>query len=79
MFPTAGATVYVNEAGEPLGWSDESSNDPYDPDDVYFDNEGDFDDYDPDDDPDDLLLDKDDDGIIDLEWDASSRSFRMPA
>jgi hypothetical protein len=28
MFPTAHSTVYYNEAGEPLGWSDESSYDP---------------------------------------------------
>lgn len=32
MFPTASSTVYYNEAGEPLGWSDESSFEPeYDP------------------------------------------------
>lgn len=34
MFPTAHSTVYRNEAGEPLGWSDESGYDPredYDP------------------------------------------------
>lgn len=37
MFPTANSTVYYNDAGEPLGWSDESSYEPdYDPyDDVF--------------------------------------------
>jgi hypothetical protein len=34
MFPTAGAHVYYNEAGEPLGW-DYPSNDEPDPDDFY--------------------------------------------
>ena len=33
MFPSAHSTVYYNEANEPIGWSDESQNDPYDPDD----------------------------------------------
>lgn len=28
MFPGAGATIYRNEAGEVLGWSDESSYEP---------------------------------------------------
>ena len=40
MFPTAHSSVYYNEAGEPLGFSDESYYDPYDPDD-------DYDDYEP--------------------------------
>lgn len=35
MFPTAHSTIYRNEAGEPLGWSDESSYEP----DPYDDNE----------------------------------------
>jgi hypothetical protein len=39
----------------------------------YVDNEGDFDDYD----PDELLLEGEDDGIIDLHWDAETRSFRV--
>lgn len=30
MFPTAHSTVYYNEAGEPMGWSDESGYDPGD-------------------------------------------------
>jgi len=36
MFPTASSTVYRNEAGEPIGWSDESY---YKPDvDDFYDN-----------------------------------------
>jgi hypothetical protein len=35
MFPTANSTVYYNEAGEPLGWSDESYYEP-DPDDYQY-------------------------------------------
>lgn len=36
-FPGPNATVYYNDAGEPLGWSDESSYepDPYDDDTAY--------------------------------------------
>jgi hypothetical protein len=33
MFPGANASVYRNEAGEPIGWDYPSSDDPYDPDD----------------------------------------------
>lgn len=40
MFPGAGASVYVNECGEPLGWDYPSPVDPYDYD------QADFDDYD---------------------------------
>lgn len=57
MFPTAQSTVYYNEAGEPLGWSDESyfepEYDPYDHDDDMFDLELD-------------VLDEGDDGLVDL-------------
>jgi hypothetical protein len=30
MFPGPGATIYRNEAGEPLGWSYENTEDPPD-------------------------------------------------
>ena len=76
-FPTASSTVYYNEAGEPLGWSDETSFDPYD--DAYFDDledEVDEDEWDDNSDPDLLLLDEGDDGIIDLHYDPATRSFR---
>lgn len=43
MFPGAGAQVYYNEAGEPLGWDYPSHDDPYDPDD-FLDRDEDFDD-----------------------------------
>jgi len=33
MFPGAGAEIYRNEAGEPIGWDYPSHDDPYDPDD----------------------------------------------
>lgn len=45
-FPGANATIYRNEAGEPIGWSDESYYEP-DPDDFYDDR---FYDWDEDDD-----------------------------
>lgn len=32
MFPGAGASVYYNEAGEPLGWDVGGFDEPYDPD-----------------------------------------------
>lgn len=35
MFPGAGAQVYRNEAGEPLGWDYPSDDDPGDPYDDY--------------------------------------------
>ena len=44
MFPGPNATVYRNEDGEPIGWSDESYYEP-DPDDFY-DGRYDYDDYD---------------------------------
>lgn len=37
MFPGPGAQVYYNDAGEPLGW-DYPSDEPYEPDDQFFDN-----------------------------------------
>lgn len=48
MFPGAGASVYYNEAGEPLGW-DYPSDDPPEPDDYDFDDsdEEDFEEYNP--------------------------------
>jgi len=37
-FPGAHSTVYYNEAGEPLGWDDESYFEPpYEPDDNWYD------------------------------------------
>lgn len=44
MFPGAGAVVYYNDAGEPLGWDYPSSDDDYDPyddDDRYYDEDDD--------------------------------------
>lgn len=77
-FPTATSTVYYNEAGEPLGWSDESSFEP-EYDDFDYDYDRDLDDevdgeYDPDDAF--VMLDEGDDGIIDLHYDPSTRTFR---
>lgn len=42
MFPGAGAQVYYNEAGEPLGWDYPSSDDPHDPDGWYDSDEYDW-------------------------------------
>lgn len=46
MFPGAGASVYYNDEGEPLGW-DHPGDEPYDPDDYLA---GDYDDEEPEDD-----------------------------
>lgn len=35
MFPGAGAQIYRNEAGEPIGWDYPGNDDPYDPDEFY--------------------------------------------
>lgn len=47
MFPGAGASVYYNEAGEPLGWDYPSDDPPEPPDEYDFDDsdEEDFDEY----------------------------------
>lgn len=48
MFPGAGASVYYNEAGEPLGWDYPSAYEPdYDPMDIGGDDYDDYDDDDP--------------------------------
>ncbi|HEX8109782.1 MAG TPA: hypothetical protein VF516_18755 [Kofleriaceae bacterium] len=49
MFPGANASVYHNEAGEPLGWDTPDDDGPYDPDAYLM---GDYDDQEPDDDDD---------------------------
>lgn len=55
MFPGAGASVYYNEAGEPLGW-DSPGEPEHDPDAYLVD---DFDDVDTDDEPDVWVCDHD--------------------
>lgn len=50
MFPGAGANVYYNEAGEPIGW-DAPDDGPYDPYDYDLDPDPDYDEDDEDDEP----------------------------
>lgn len=50
MFPGPNATVYYNEAGEPLGWSDETYFEPELPEDEWWAHETyEENDYDPED------------------------------
>jgi hypothetical protein len=46
MFPSAGANIYRNEAGEPTGWDSGDNDGPYEPDDYLNDYEDDEDDED---------------------------------
>lgn len=63
MFPGAGASIYYNEDGEPLGWDYPSYDDAPDVDDFYGD--------DGDDEPDEPT---DDDGFMD-EWEGAEDAW----